>query len=768
MPILAYAQLPAVDDGEIRGTVNFRRSEVGIPNVTVQLSGTGQQTLTDKNGQFRFDKLRPGIYTLTVTVRGSRQVNEVVPVKSGQTTEVQIKIEGDVFTLEEIETQGKQTLPKAGKQTLRAAEIKRVPGTIGDVLRALQVLPGIGVGNDWDSILHIRGGPPGDNRFYFDRLPLFYPYHWGGLVSTIHADVLSKIDVYAGGFGAEFGADAQAVIDITSRQGRPDRVGAKFDVNMLYSEGLLEGPLGKRGSWYLAGRRSYIDLFVPVGEVEGIEVFPRFWDYQGKVSYALSEKHQLYINAFASDDLLDFDVTAESEEEEATIEGDPTLVGIFRFEDTFNPQGLHLRSTLTNQLTSDFSLSRANYLRDFRLGQLFLRRQPAQYELREDLAYRLNPKHQLESGVLLSTAEWELSSLFPRPPDEGDPNAPISFDNPFLFWTNLQFYIFEERIEQAVKKRFNFIEGYVQHQYAPWAFLSATLGLRLDYFNLTDLVSVEPRGNLQFKIRNGSEIRFAFGRYQISPYSWQIAPGLGNPDVKESTAIHYIAEAEHQLAPRTILKVAGYHKDFSELITRDQQLVYLNQGSGFARGTEFSLEHRPSERFFGYANYAYSVSKRRDRPSEPERYYSFDQTHVATLTASYKPAPAWELGAKWQYRSGNPYTPVLGVKRVFHPEIEQFRRAPIYAETNSARLPSFHRLDLRISKSITFRHWRLNIFFAVFNAYNRKNVLSFFYEFGEYIESDHAPTEYEINALDEPVILPQLPRIPYLGITAEF
>ena len=107
MPILACAQLPAVDDGEICGTVNFRRSEVGIPNVTVQLSGTGQQTLTDKNGQFRFDKLRPGIYTLTVTVRGYRQVNEVVPVKSGQTTEVQIKIEGDVFTLEEIETQGK-------------------------------------------------------------------------------------------------------------------------------------------------------------------------------------------------------------------------------------------------------------------------------------------------------------------------------------------------------------------------------------------------------------------------------------------------------------------------------------------------------------------------------------------------------------------------------------------------------------------------------------------------------------------------------------
>ena len=133
-------------------------------------------------------------------------------------------------------------------------------------------------------------GPPGDNRFYFDRLPLLYPYHWGGVTSTIHSDVPSHIDVYAGGFGAEFGTDAQAVIDIVSRRGRTDRVGATFDVNMLYTEGLLEGPLGKRGSWYLAGRRSYIDLFFRESDIDGLEVFPRFWDYQTKVSYTLSEK----------------------------------------------------------------------------------------------------------------------------------------------------------------------------------------------------------------------------------------------------------------------------------------------------------------------------------------------------------------------------------------------------------------------------------------------------------------------------------------------
>ncbi len=769
MPTLAYAQPPVVADGEIRGTVKLRGGEVGIPNVTVRLIGTERQTLTDTNGKFRFDKLQPGTYTLTATAAGARPVSGVVTVKSEELAEVKLEIKREVFTLEEIEVLGQQMQPRVGKQTLRAKEIKRVPGTVGDVLRALQVLPGIGVGNDWDSILYIRGGPPGDNRFYFDRLSLFYPYHWGGVTSTIHSDVPSQIDVYAGGFGAEFGTDAQAVIDIVSRRGRTDRVGAKFDVNMLYTEGLLEGPLGKRGSWYLAGRRSYIDLFFRESDIDGLEVFPRFWDYQTKVSYTLSEKHQLYFNAFASNDLMafDFDLTVDSRN--ATIGDDPTLGGIFRFKDTFNAQGVHLRSTFTDQLVSDLSLSRTNYLRDFRVGDLSLRRRPVQYELREDLTYRLNPKHQLESGVLFSTTEWALSNFFPRPPDEGDPNAQLSFDNPFLFWTNLQFYIFEPRIKQAVNKRFNFIEGYVQHQYTPWTFLSATLGLRLDYFNLTETVSVQPRGRLQFKIRNGSEIRFALGRYQISPYPWQIAPGLGNPDVKESNAVHYIAEAEHQLTPRISLKLTAYHKDFSELITRDVPMVYLNQGSGFARGVEFSVEHRLSERFFGYANYAYSVSKRRDRPSEPIRHYSFDQTHVATLIASYKPARAWELGVQWQYHSGNPYTPVVGVERVLHPVLRHTRFAPVYASTNSGRLPPFHRLDIRLSKSIAFRHWQLSVFFAVFNVYSHKNVLGYFYEFGRYHGfGRRSVNNPELKILNEPETLLQMPRIPYLGITAEF
>ena len=737
----AHSQQFIAKNGEIRGTVYGHETGDPLANATVRLVETEQRALTDENGEFRFEDLPAGDYTLNVIAIGYRLLEEdnIAMVKAGEITEVEISLAPVSVTLDEVEVKSSSIPATVGRQTVGVMEIRRIPGSAGDALRALQALPGIGAASDFDGQLYIRGGAPEDNRFYLDRAPLFYPYHFGGLVSTVNSEILNRIDVYAGGFGAEFGADAQAVIDIYSRRGREDRVGGKFNLNFLYSEGLLEGPIGSRGSWYLAGRRSYIDL-LPL-EVTRITAFPRFWDYQAKVSYDFSENHQFNVKAFAADDVMGFKLGL------ADVEYDPTLAGNLDLESRFNVQAVDLRSALTDRLTSHLSISRASYFQAFSFGQgLFLELEPVQHELREDLAYRLNQKHQLESGLLVSTTQWNGSANFPRLPDEGDPTASES-----------QYFTFEEKISVDFDQRFNFIEGYLQNRYDPLEFLSVTLGLRLDYFNLTDRVSVGPRGSLRFKMPGGSELRFAYGRYEISPYPWQIAPGFGNPDLKENTAVHYIVELEREISPQTRLKVAGYQKDFRDLITRDQReddlnQGYLNQGQGYARGVELSVKHRAGDRFFSWANYTYSVSKREDRPGEMERFYSFDQPHVATVTASYLLTLTWEVGAKWQYRTGNPYTPVIDAEIVPHPDTGRPRYNPIYGETNSVRVPPFHRLDLRISKSFIYQRWRWGIFLELLNAYNRMNVLDVDYN-RDYTE------ERNVH---------QLPLIPYLGLTVEF
>ena len=730
---IGFGQQAPSDPGELHGTVYRRGSGQPLSFASVQLVETNQRLQTNLNGKFRFSNLPPGQYTLIVSSTGYRHPDDsVVVVKSGEHTEVKIYLERIEFLFDEVIVQAQRNTAPVSRESLQGLEIKRIPGTAGDALRALQALPGIGVANDFNSALYIRGGAPEDNLFYFDRLQIGYPYHFGGLVSTLSSAVIERIDVYAGGFGAEFGSDAQAVIDIYSRPGKRERLGGKFNVNPLYSEAILEGPIGKSVSWYAAGRRSYADLLpLPINS-DIITALPRFWDYQARISYDLGPKHQLNLNAFAADDFFEFKFGVED------VNNDPSLAGRFYFKNNFDGQGIHLSSTLTDQLTSDFLLSRSYNAFNISFGAgYFLDVKIPIYGIREDLTYGLNQHNQLESGVLLSASPASVSSFFTRPPDEGD----ASFD-----------FTLAEKVSVDSTNWFNQIEGYLQNRYTPFEFLSIALGLRVDYFNLTNEVSLGPRASIKYKIFGNSEFRFSYGRYEQSPQPYQILPEVGNPNLTPSAALHYILEVERQISAQTSFKVAGYYKDLSALITRDAKQSYLNQGEGYARGVEIFLRHKASDKFFGWVSYANSVSRRRDRPDEPERPYSFDQTHVATLTANYKLTRTWEIGAKWQYSTGNPYTPVTDATRLRLPQTNRIIYVPIYGETNSKRVAPFHRLDIRINKSFIFTRWQIAIYLELLNAYNRKNVLTFDYN-NDYSEKD---------------VVYQLPLIPYLGVTVEF
>ena len=533
--------------------------------------------------------------------------------------------------------------------------------------------------------------------------------------------------------------DSQAVIDIYSQNKSRADLGGKFNLNLLYSEGLLEGKIGENGFWYAAGRRSYIDLFIGSLSFDTVAItaFPRFWDYQLKAGYDLSEKNQLFFNLFASGDRFALKLDGEDVDED--------FRGNTSFESGFEGAGFHLRSILTDRLTSFLSLTRSNFLFDINFGPAFsLKIDAPTYTLREDITYALNPRHRLESGLILGLEPGEVTGTFTRIPDEGE----VDFD-----------IRLEEKVPVDEYVRGQRIEGYLQDRYTLLPFLSVVFGLRFDYFNRIDQLSIQPRGSLLVELPNGSELQFAYGIYNQTPLPALLSDSIGNPALKSSSASHYILELKRQLSQDTEIKMAAYYKDLTGLVTVDEEVAYLNQGEGYAQGTEIFLRHRRDERFFGWISYAYALSERRDRPGEPYRLYSFDQTHVATLAASYNLTPTWEFGAKWQYRTGNPYTPREGATFQLDPRNGNPIYLPIYAETNSARLPSYHRLDLRISKTFQFGNWKVGTFFELLNAYNRANLLDFNYPEDCQTPEDCRERRNDIN---------QLPLIPYLGITAEF
>ena len=782
----AYAQ-----NGDVEGTVYQRSTEKPLAGADVRITETEQTEKTDKNGVFRFTELPEGTYTFVVTHPLETTPTSIsVAISSGDTTEIKIYL-GEAVKLETIVVEGKRLPPTISRTEIRGSELLRIPGAANDALKGLTTLPSIGIPNDYFGVLYIRGSEPGSNLYYLDRTPLGYPFHWGGLLSTISSETIETIDIYAGGYGAEFGLDSQAVLDIHARDSLDERFDGKFNLNILYSEGLLEGRIGDSGYISVSGRRSYLDLIAgPIVEQQtGQEQqLPYFSDYQLKFAHPLGEKHHLTLNAFAATDHFrieeeDTEFSIEDETGGQTVEG---ALATVLFKNGFDGQGVHLRSNFTEDLTSHLSLTRSfNFLTiDFEapVNERFSRNSEGEwvlesadyghydvqinvpvYTLREDISYRLTPQFQLEPGFLFS---FSPANSFEdgRFPESETVTVVTLEDGTEIGELSGPESTGVEEIHDEFGHDFYRAEGYVQGRYDPLSFLSVALGVRLDYLNVTEELSIQPRGSVNFKMPNGSNLRFAYGHYEQSPQPAQLLADDGNRALESSLTRHYIMELEYPIFSRTELKFATYYKGARQLVTPDKVSNYLNQGVAYVGGAEVFLRHRIPDRFFGWLSYAYTHAERRETPDAAYHPHLFDNTHIVSIVANYSFSPNFEIGAKWQYLSGTSEVPVSSVFLVQDPVTRGLN--PLLASADeqlTTELLPYHKLDFRLSYKWNMWGMRVGGFIDILNVYNRKNKIKFVFEEatldvqGEEIEIEREAFEAE-----------QLPRLPYFGLTVEF
>ena len=811
--LVFLVSLPAYSqNGDIEGRVYQRSTEQPLAGADVYITETEQTQKTDKSGAFRFTELPEGTYTFVVTHPLETTPTSIsVAISSGDTTEIKIYL-GEAVKLETIVVEGKRLPPTISRTEIRGSELLRIPGAANDALKGLTTLPSIGIPNDYFGVLYIRGSEPGSNLYYLDRTPLGYPFHWGGLLSTISSETIETIDIYAGGYGAEFGLDSQAVLDIHARDSLNERFDGKFNLNIFYSEGLLEGKIGDNGYVSVSGRRSYFDFIVgPIVESQtGQEQqLPYFSDYQFKFAYSFNEKHHLTVNAFAATDHFKIEEQATLVEEGAEITGDPSGIppglvdeGVeieeaprippeeaarsnIYFKNGFNGQGIHLRSNFTDQLTSDLSLTRSHNFLNIDLKAVVEERyslEPTNGEwnyaanfvrydikvsapvwtLREDVSYRLTPLLRLESGFLFAfnpATSSEKGWLEENFPSDHDLIYTTEIDDGEVINEGT----FEE-VHDAFGHDFYRTEGYLQGRYDPLSFLSVALGIRLDYLNVTEHLSIQPRGSVSFKLPGGSNLRFAYGHYEQNPLPYQLLSEDGNPTLTPSLTRHYIMELEHPLSSQTELKFATYYKDAQKLVTADEVSNYLNQGDAYVGGAEVFLRHRIPDKFFGWFSYAYTHAERRESPNAAYQPYLFDDTHIVSIVANYSFTPNFEIGAKWQYLSGTSEVPISSVVLIQDPVTGGFN--PLLASADeqlSTKLSSYHKLDVRISRKWNMWGMQVGGFIEVLNVYNRKNKIKFVFEEAT-LEVQGEAVEVERETFDAP----QLPRIPYFGLTVEF
>ena len=664
------------------------------------------------------------------------------------------EISDEIITLPPVEVKTER-IEKKPRHTFQRDSILNAIGNGGDPLRILNQLPSVGVLNDFVGILSVRGGGPEDNLYYFDRLPLGYPYHLLGIVSTVNAEVLQKIEVYPGGYGAEFGSESQSVIDIYSRGITESHIGGKLNLNPVYSQLFLEGKIGNRGYWYVFGRKSYMgplfELLPRLLEIDNdfVTQVPSFWSYQGKWVYQLNSMHRVVVNTISANDSSEFLFTSDEVSESE-------LRGPFSSENPFDSQGVHFYSEKEKTFRSIISLTRSFSRTELNYGEgYFYRDADSVISLRGDLQYWAKfPKTLLETGFDLSSLPSNLISIGARPLEEGD------WDYDFRLKQD------GEKIHTVTSKILHRLEGYLQATQdlvtTRYADLYATIGMRANYFNLIDSFSFQPRGLLGLTLGPEQttgvwfsllpvDLRFMYGNYVQNPRLYQVVFGNENPDISPSLATHYVVELEKNLTAETKVEVAGYYKNLQDMITFNlSEKRYQNQRTGSVKGIEVSLQHEIGDAFRGWLAYSYTVSKRLDSDKEKERDFMYSTPHALTINLNYT-FESWEFGANWQYKSGVLYAPLEDRFRYTNPFTDNQTWIPIYGDPS--RTVPYHRLDLRFHKSfILGDRWKLGFTFELWNAYNRTNSLQVRYN----------------SEFTKEVPIAQLPLVPFLALTLEY
>ena len=729
----AYAQEGNV---VVHGVVKDAATGKPVVGASVYDQETDELAITDEHGAFAFAPGPAGTRHLAIVDPSYQRADAA---SDGQ-TEIAISLAPLSVTGSEVVVDVEKEHTAAGEVSLHREEVMKVPGAHGDPLVAIKNLPGIAntAGFGPQQGLVIRGSNPADSRIFVDGFEIPLLYHLGGITSVIPGELIDDIVYSPGGFGVEWGKASAGIVDVISRQGSKELSGFA-DVSFIHAQTLLQGPIGKKGNFVLSVRRSYIDgiidAVVPQSSSLSFTALPRYYDYQARGEYQVSPHLKLTAFVLGSDD--NFAISSDS-----TNPDDPAASGQFSNTTSFT-RGIAAATYDAPGVYNKLAISGLTQTLGFEVGtSRWLHVGNDTFTVRDEGRVEVVHGVKLTGGAQAEMIDFSVNAKLPRPPHEGDPNQP-NFTNDALIDT-----------KQSGTASNLAAWGATELSPVPW--VKATIGARVDNFRHNHATVVQPRTQLRVKLSDDTALLGSYGLYTRPPDSQD--ENL-QADLMPERAWQSSAGVENKLMDGLTLQSTVYYLDRSDLISQkdsrmtttamDGSDTYENTGIGRSYGAELLLQAR-FERFFGWASYTYSRSERQDHPMDAWRKFDEDQPHNLILLGSYKlgAQQQWQVGARFQYTTGRPYTPVVGA--VF--SSDQNRYLPEYGTVNSLRERSANQLDIRVDHVWTFTGWKLAGYLDVSNVYLNAPVVA-----ENYNENYTKRTE-----------VTGLPILPSLGLRGEF
>lgn len=731
--------------GAITGSVRDAAGQPA-PAVTVCVVNTTQCAIAGEDGRFRIGEIRPGAVALEVTPPGQpRFVSTTVEVRAGLDAVVEITLPAPVTIAQEVTVRAASFVApeevKNSSYLIQPVEIAQSAGALQDVARYVQSLPGVVVGtNDFRNDIIVRGGSPLENLFIVDNIEIpninaFASFaSAGGTVSILDTALISDVTFLTGGYPAPYINRLSSVLQISQREGNRERFASRATLGFAGAGGIVEGPIaGRRGSWIVSARRSFLDL---VTDDIGIGGVPVLYTLNGKVVFDASPRDRVWaVNVSGIDSIRlglteDSDLTEEISGFDIRYRGWRSATGI-NWQRIFDGGvGLLGVTHSAGRVTST-------------VKDLLQNRIPSP-DLPVDEAIDAGPVvFRDKSGETETTLKYDLTVYAPMLGKvqaggsvkafrlDYDTAAPLGNDSPFSvepgvnpFFLNRSFTAWQSG-------------AYLQTTRELGRRLNVTLGGRFDHYDAIDAARFSPRAGVSVDLTDRVSWRASYGRYHQQPFFQFLAAFPANAGLAPIAADHLVTGVTWQMSDLGRVSVEVYRKTYADypvsttfpalslanigdtFNVRDVLFPMVSDGRGRAQGIELLAERKPGGRWYGQVNLALSRARHAGLDGEL-RPGSFDSPVVFNMDGGWQATDRWRMSARLAFLSGRPHTP-------FDQGLSAEARRGIYDldAVNAFRAPAYARLDLRAERAWTVRGQPFVLFAGVQNVTNRRNVAGY-------------------------------------------
>ncbi|MEO0471483.1 MAG: TonB-dependent receptor [Bacteroidota bacterium] len=643
-------------------------------------------------------------------------------------------------------------------------EAKLLPALLGevDIIKTLQLKPGVSAGSEGSSGIFVRGGGADQNLVLLDGTVLYNPSHLFGFFSTFNTDAVKDVKLFKGGFPAQYGGRLSSVIDVRLNEGNVKKFSGSGGLGLISSRLTLEGPLVKdKGSFMISGRRTYVDIFTRAinraqEDQPDFNPIPDyfFYDLNTKANYKLGENDQIFLSGYFGRDAFNFDD------------------GNFDFNFSWgNANGtLRWNHLFSPRLFMNVSASVADYKyvirNEFDIFNFQLGSRITDINLSTDFTWQPNNQHTVRFGASAMRHEFIVNSL-----DAGAEDSSFNFNAGTTYLgTEMGAYIADE-YDVNNKLRLNY-------------------GLRLSGFTHEDgsfYANLEPRFALRYAASPKLSIKASYARmvqylHLVSNSGNTLPTDVWYPSnerVRPEGSHQIAAGFSLQLGEQFLLTNEVYYKWLQNTVDfRNAANLFVNNdldsefvfGRGWAYGNEFYLEKKLG-RLTGWIGYTLSWSWRvfdginangefvvEDALNDGKRFHPRqDRRHDLSIVSIYEINKRFSVSASWVYQTGNAVTLPIGRFFLFGEDVVGVpTNVPDFPERNSFRMPAYHKLDLGFIIRFFPKWGESDLTISAYNAYNRRNP--YFIFFDQVDNANGIPTQFQARQVS---LFPIIPSITY-------